>query len=173
MIWNILLSSSEFFHTGRAKNHHSDLDVIRTRDLWMTSSTLYASTHWATRPDGIFRNHMLVPSIPQYLRYSNVTIVGVLQLVELVIQRSRVRIPPRSERWLFALPVWKNSEERHLWSLNIPELQYSNNCSYFAQIVFCLCNYASFIILLHSSTILLNSLMILYINHLKSIKITN
>ena len=32
----------------------------------------------------------------------------------LVIQRSRVWIPPRSEWWFFALPVWQNSEELHL-----------------------------------------------------------
>ena len=27
----------EFFHTGRAKNHHSDLGGIRNRDLWITT----------------------------------------------------------------------------------------------------------------------------------------
>ena len=44
--------------------------------------------------------------------------------VTLVIQRSRVPIPLRSEWWFFALSVWKNSEELHLWTLNIPEWQY-------------------------------------------------
>ena len=35
---------SEFYHTGRAKDHHFDLGGIRSCDLWMTSSTLNALT---------------------------------------------------------------------------------------------------------------------------------
>ena len=38
---------------------------------------------------------------------------------ELVIQRLLVQIPPRTEWWFFALPVWKNLEELHLWTYSI------------------------------------------------------
>ena len=56
----VILSSSMFIHEvlpsfstpgRRAKNHRSDLGGIRTRDLWITSSTLKCSNHWASSID--------------------------------------------------------------------------------------------------------------------------
>ena len=102
-------SSSEFIHTERAKNHHSDLGGNRTRDLWITSSTsqhlvpnyLYSNrrgfvAQWLKR----WTSHPKVPgSIPTEVRVMIFRSLGVDKLEwtsSMIIEYTRVASFPQS-----------------------------------------------------------------------------